>query len=125
MTTVNFTDSNEAYHRYCDECGNIEHKQLFWHKKDFTLCFECLTNLAKEHLFPSAAAKESIKTKRRTITEDMRNALLIKANHRCELCMSDERLEIDHIVPFAFGGNTSIDNLRVLCKSCNLKKRQQ
>jgi 5-methylcytosine-specific restriction endonuclease McrA len=125
MTSVKFIDCDEVYYRYCDECGNVENKQLFWHEKDFTLCFECLMNLAKEHLFATAIAKESIKTKRRTITEDVRNSLMIKANYKCELCFSDKKLEIDHIMPFALGGSTSIDNLRVLCKSCNLKRRQQ
>lgn len=125
MTSVKFIDCDEVYYRYCDECGNVEHKQLFWPEKDFTLCFECLMTLAKEHLFASIVAKESIKTKRRTITEDARTTLMNKANHKCELCGSVEKLEIDHIVPFALGGNTSIDNLRVLCKSCNLKRRHQ
>lgn len=125
MTTITFADSGESYYRHCDNCGNVEHKQLFWPEKDFTLCFECLTNLAKEHLFASIVATESIKTKRRIISEDVRNDLLKKAGHKCELCMSCEKLEIDHIIPFALGGSTSIDNLRILCKSCNLKRRQK
>jgi 5-methylcytosine-specific restriction endonuclease McrA len=31
-------------------------------------------------------------------------------------------MHIDHIIPRKSGGDHSLDNLRVLCKSCNLRK---
>jgi hypothetical protein len=31
-------------------------------------------------------------------------------------------MHIDHIIPRKAGGDHSLDNLRVLCKSCNLRK---
>jgi hypothetical protein len=31
-------------------------------------------------------------------------------------------MHIDHIIPRKVGGDHSLDNLRVLCKSCNLRK---
>ena len=34
-------------------------------------------------------------------------------------------LHIDHVVPFSRGGATTIDNLQVLCVSCNLTKGNQ
>lgn len=42
-----------------------------------------------------------------------------KANNQCENCGSHFALEIDHIRPRAMGGETSLDNLRLLCRSCN------
>ncbi|MGE0634529.1 MAG: HNH endonuclease [Pseudobdellovibrionaceae bacterium] len=42
-----------------------------------------------------------------------------KAGHQCENCRSDYALEIDHVKPQAFGGNSEKENLRVLCRSCN------
>jgi 5-methylcytosine-specific restriction endonuclease McrA len=41
----------------------------------------------------------------------------------CRYCGSDqEPLHIDHIIPRKAGGTHDLDNLQVLCKSCNLRK---
>ncbi|HXH76102.1 MAG TPA: HNH endonuclease [Bacteriovoracaceae bacterium] len=41
---------------------------------------------------------------------------------KCKNCESTHGLELDHILPFAVGGKTVVENLRLLCKSCNLRK---
>jgi 5-methylcytosine-specific restriction endonuclease McrA len=42
---------------------------------------------------------------------------------QCRYCGSDEEpLHIDHIIPRKAGGTHDLDNLQVLCKSCNLRK---
>ena len=41
----------------------------------------------------------------------------------CAKCGTDEgEMHIDHIIPRNVGGDHSMDNLQVLCKSCNLRK---
>ena len=41
----------------------------------------------------------------------------------CAKCGTDEgEMHIDHIIPRKVGGDHSLDNLQVLCKSCNLRK---
>ena len=41
----------------------------------------------------------------------------------CQICGTDEgEMHIDHIIPRKSGGTHDLDNLRVLCKSCNLRK---
>ena len=50
-----------------------------------------------------------------------------RARYRCEYCgypeaASSTPLEIDHITPEARGGRTTIDNLALCCRSCNLHK---
>ena len=42
-----------------------------------------------------------------------------KAGSRCENCGSMHKLEIDHRTPYALGGGTESENLRLLCRSCN------
>ncbi len=43
--------------------------------------------------------------------------------HVCAYCGTDEgQMHIDHIIPRKVGGDHSIENLQVLCKSCNLRK---
>jgi len=40
----------------------------------------------------------------------------------CKMCGTTEGLVIDHIVPLSRGGMNTIDNIQVLCRSCNCKK---
>jgi hypothetical protein len=59
--------------------------------------------------------------------ESHRAEVARRARYRCEYCgypeaASSASLEIDHIVPEAKGGRTSIDNLTLCCRSCNLHK---
>lgn len=38
---------------------------------------------------------------------------------KCGAMPPDVRITVDHIVPLAHGGSNELDNLRVLCLSCN------
>lgn len=40
----------------------------------------------------------------------------------CARCGSTENLQIDHVYPVSRGGTNELDNLQVLCGTCNLKK---
>ena len=40
----------------------------------------------------------------------------------CQACGATEQLEIDHVVPLAMGGEHTLHNMQVLCRSCNGKK---
>lgn len=41
---------------------------------------------------------------------------------QCVNCGSTHALELDHIRPFAIGGKTVVENLRLLCRNCNQRK---
>lgn len=45
-----------------------------------------------------------------------------KYNFQCNECKSKEELTIDHIFPVSKWWTDDIDNLQILCKSCNSKK---
>lgn len=56
-----------------------------------------------------------------------RPAVARRAHYHCEYCRYPEAasstpLEVDHIVPEAKGGTTTLDNLALSCRSCNLHK---
>jgi hypothetical protein len=64
----------------------------------------------------------------REISLGLRYNVLKRDKFRCVLCgnspVLDPRCElhVDHILPFSKGGKTISDNLRTLCKRCNLGK---
>lgn len=41
---------------------------------------------------------------------------------RCTKCRSSYKLEYDHLKPFAEGGASTVENLRLLCFSCNQRR---
>ena len=46
-------------------------------------------------------------------------------NHICQTCcqhVRDDEIEFDHIIPVSKGGPTTVENLQLLCRSCNRKK---
>ena len=59
----------------------------------------------------------------RYVSDKTRKQLMEKAGYKCAQCGSTEKLEVDHIIPISRGGNGDIENLRILCRSCNRKKR--
>lgn len=56
------------------------------------------------------------------VPREVRNAVMARDGYRCMECQSTQRLTLDHIVPYAKGGTNDLDNLRVLCRSCNGRK---
>lgn len=51
--------------------------------------------------------------------------LLILVYKSCGICGSEENLTMDHVIPLSLGGKHSIENLAILCKTCNSRKRNR
>lgn len=47
---------------------------------------------------------------------------VINRDQCCQMCGSEDRLTVDHIVPRVLGGDDSLSNLQVLCSTCNSSK---
>jgi 5-methylcytosine-specific restriction endonuclease McrA len=61
------------------------------------------------------------------VTRSIRDAVLMRDGRRCSYvgpggkrCNARHNLQVDHIIPRAFGGGNELGNLRCLCKTHNL-----
>jgi hypothetical protein len=41
---------------------------------------------------------------------------------RCVYCGAEDRLSLDHVIPWSRGGENAVDNLAVACRPCNSSK---
>ena len=56
------------------------------------------------------------------VTRSQRARILERDGYKCQQCGSEDQPCIDHIIPVSRGGDSSDDNLQVLCLPCNTKK---
>lgn len=70
--------------------------------------------------------KKDLTKRRRTDFDKNRDSLLLlmieKNGLKCKTCFSIENITVDHIIPISKGGSDAIENLQLLCRSCNSKK---
>lgn len=70
--------------------------------------------------------KDSIgEAAKRTIPPDVQTEVWRRDMGKCVKCGSNERLEFDHIIPFARGGSNTTRNIQLLCEPCNRRKAAQ
>ncbi len=75
-------------------------------------------NQSKSLTSPWAPQKERAKNVR-PLKAGVRRQVWKRAQSKCENCGSNYALQIDHKVPRAVGGSNELENLRLLCQSCN------
>jgi hypothetical protein len=56
--------------------------------------------------------------------KELRNKLITQFG-MCAACHAENDLTIDHVVPMSLGGKHEPENLQVLCRACNSKKKQE
>jgi hypothetical protein len=59
----------------------------------------------------------------RSVPQDVKVVVWQRDGGKCVQCGAADYLEYDHIIPFSKGGASSTDNVQLLCRRCNLKKR--
>ena len=74
---------------------------------------------------PFTETKEGRRIERR-IPRDIMLKVVRRDGQVCRICQKnvpDDEIEFDHIIPHSLGGPTHAENLRLLCRSCNRKKK--
>jgi len=79
--------------------------------------------------FANPSTKENIimHRTRREPSDRLKVQVLMRDGNRCRLCgvkCNDglHNIHFDHIIPWSKGGETTLENLQVLCSNCNLAK---
>jgi 5-methylcytosine-specific restriction endonuclease McrA len=62
------------------------------------------------------------RSRRGFIADELRQQVWRRDRGRCVECGLAEDLQYDHIIPVASGGATTLENLQLLCRSCNAAK---
>lgn len=62
--------------------------------------------------------------KRREFTAAIKKAVRERSNYTCEYpkCETYPAIEVDHIIPAALGGESTIENAMLLCTACHARK---
>lgn len=77
-----------------------------------------------------------IDRKHTRFTTSMCNAIMKRANHKCEICgvsfskvplfrQPIKTMSFDHIIPIGLGGIHNLDNGQLLCRLCNKNKTHE
>ena len=105
--------------------GTYEKRFGTWRK-----ALEAFVVWANEGINPETASPSTFPSQQhhtpRNINWRLRALVLIRDGARCQLCGAEARngatLHVDHVVPWSKGGETTLENLQVLCHVCNIGK---
>ena len=63
--------------------------------------------------------------KKQYIPLNLRRAVIDRDGVHCVFCdedLTDQEIHLDHVIPESRGGLTTLNNLQVTCRKCNLAK---
>jgi HNH endonuclease len=58
----------------------------------------------------------------RHISQNVKATVWQRDHGKCVQCSATDYLEFDHVIPFSKGGVSSVNNVQLLCRRCNLAK---
>jgi hypothetical protein len=82
-----------------------------------------LLGLARQHKYLQSENFSSNRS--RSIPDDVKRAVWARDGGCCVKCGATDYLEFDHIIPHSLGGANTVNNIQLLCRRCNLLKRNR
>lgn len=58
----------------------------------------------------------------RYISSEVKKAVMERDRGKCVICGNKRHLHYDHDIPVSKGGGNTVNNIRILCRDCNLRK---
>ena len=95
---------------------------LFYRGEENAKSLELRTNYLRAKQLGKSNKETVLKTKRKTIPQNVKDKVWNRDDGKCVECGSNENLEFDHIIPFSKGGANTYRNLQLLCEHCNRSK---
>lgn len=78
---------------------------------------DTLVRISKRQLLVPQSTSDS-----RRIPQDVKLAVWQRDQGKCVQCGATTYLEFDHIIPHSKGGASTVNNIQLLCRRCNLQK---
>lgn len=115
---------------YCVYCGRVAHRCECAKPDSKLRKFMALARLDYAPALRETPYKRSVppQVKRRERATMRRHydkwyaALVAQYGEKCQHCGATENLVVDHVLPIARGGKSALDNLQLLCATCNTAK---
>ena len=73
----------------------------------------------------SAGGVSAARPRSRYVAAAVKHQTWQRAGGRCQNCGSRHDLEFDHVEPFALGGDSTKNNIQLLCRACNVRRGVQ
>jgi hypothetical protein len=77
--------------------------------------------LARAHLLLNMEQQPS-RRRREVIPQEVRRTVFERDGGACRQCGEGFDLQYDHVIPVALGGASTVENLQLLCGTCNREK---
>lgn len=118
-TTRDLTPATSAYH-----AATYAYRFGAW--RNALSEFVAWANNENVSLDPSDKSDLSSRRTPRNVNWRLRAQVLMRDGATCRLCgatvQNGAKLQVDHVYPWSKGGETTIDNLQILCEVCNIGK---
>ena len=88
----------------------------------FVFLYFVLRELLKYKQEPEPLENKIPSDDSRYIPSEVKRAVWERDRGQCVDCGSKQRLHYDHDIPFSKGGGNTVENIRILCQDCNLRK---